>query len=162
MERNKMRKLALAAAIVAAIALPAFAQKGSLNVKSEVFKEVQERDATGVLQAKTVPAPKAAPGDSIVYVTTIKNIGTAPADNVVIDNPVPPQLVYQGSYGDAKEAIVSVDGKTYDVLSRLQTIAADGSAKPASSADVHYLRWTLNYSLKPGEVATVSYRALLK
>jgi len=152
----------VAAVTAAVVAGPAFAQKGTLEVKSEVFKEVQAKAADGTEQARTVPAPHALPGDEVLYITTIRNTGTAPADKLVVNNPVPAQLLYAGAAGDSADALVSVDGKTYDRLEHLLVTAADGSTGPASNSDVRFVRWTLNGTLKPGQAVTVSYHAVVK
>jgi uncharacterized repeat protein (TIGR01451 family) len=162
--RNRLL-LSCIAALGIACAAPALAQqKGSLQVKSEVFKEVTVNGADGKVGTRTVPAPHALPGDEVVYITTIKNIGTQPADHIAIDNPIPAELTYKGSTGNSAAAttLVSADGKTFEQMERLQLTGADGVARTAAPADVRFLRWTVNGAIKPGESLMVSYRAVLR
>lgn len=150
------------AALALLAALPALALKGTIEVKSEVMKETVVTAADGSKSTRLVPAPHAAPGQEVVFVTTVRNVGTQPAEHLVIDNPVPAELIYKSSGGDTADTLVSADGKTFEHLERLQLKGADGASRSADAGDVRFLRWTLNQPIKPGESTRVTFRAAVK
>jgi uncharacterized repeat protein (TIGR01451 family) len=128
-----------------------------------VEQEVETRGKDGKVRKQMVPAAKVVPGTEVTYVITYRNKGTQPAEKVVINNPVPPELTYQGSSGEGARFEVSVDGGVaYGVLPSLRVTGADGKPRPAQPADVTHLRWTLARAVPPGAEGTVRYRALLK
>lgn len=140
------------------------AGKGALQVRNEAFLEKTVTTADGKTSTERVPAGKVVPGQEVLYVITVSNVSSSPADRVSIDNPVPEHMRYvaDSAAGERATVRVSVDGgKTWGLLSELR-VAEGGGARAAQAADVTGLRWTLNESLKPGGVATFSFRARLQ
>lgn len=163
MSSRQFFRLAGAAFALLAATGTALAQKGTLEVRSEVFREVVSTAADGTRSTRTVPAPHAAPGQEVTYVTTIRNVGSQAADHLVINNPVPAELTYKGSAGDpSTDTQVSLDGKDFAHLESLQQKGADGVSRQAEAADVRFLRWTLSHPIKPGESFSVSYHAIVR
>lgn len=137
----------------------------AMQLKSEVFQEIESADATGKKEKTLVPVTSVVPGTEVVYVTTYKNNGLKPADKVVINNPIPANLEYkaESAYGSGAAGEVSVNGgKTWGKLAALQIAGADGKPRPAQPADVTHVRWVLGFSVKPGDEGKVTYRARLK
>lgn len=146
------------------VTAPVLAQEG-LELTAQVMQEIETRGKDGKLRKQTVPAARVVPGTEVTYVITYRNKGAQPAEKVVINNPVPPELSYQGSSasGPGTKFEVSVDGgATYGVLPSLRVTGADGRPRPAQPADVTHLRWTLARAVMPGAEGTVRYRAVLK
>jgi len=150
-------------ALVAAAGI-AFAQD-TLQLKNEVFQEVETTGADGKKQTRRVPAAKIVPGTDVIYVITYRNAGSKAAEKVVISNPLPKDLAYRGDSASGKGTRfeVSVDGgTTFGSLPGLRVAAADGKSRPAQPADVTHLRWTLAQPVAPGAEGSVSYRATLR
>ena len=162
----------LAAGIVAGMTLAfsgsfAFAapEASALELKSDVFQEVEIADKTGKKVKQMQALTRALPGQEVIYVTTYRNKGAKPAENVVITNPLSPNLVYQpgSAQGAGMRAEVSVNGgKVFGALEKLTVPTPDGKSRPATAADVTTVRWSLIGPLKTGGEGKVTYRALVK
>lgn len=162
-----LRTFLLAAAFLAGTTGVAFAapEPGSVELKMEQFEEVVVTDAKGKQTKKIQPLVKAVPGKEVIYRITYRNKGTKPADAVVVNNAVPPQLVFQAgsAEGAGTQFEVSVDGgKAFGDLAKLKVPGADGKPRAAEAKDVNALRWKVLQPVKAGGEGTVSYRALVK
>ena len=127
--------------------------------------EVTEINKLGEKIVKRTKATRVVPGTEVIYTITAKNTGTEPADNIVVTNPVPPQTVYvDGSaFGAGTNITFSVDGgKTYNTPDKLSVKNATGVPRPATAEDYTNVRWTLPFSLQPGQEAPVWYRVRVK
>ena len=141
------------------------AQRGNLEVKNEVFREVVVTGADGTRALEFVPAGTVVPGNEIVYVTTVTNIGGKPAEQVVIDNPIPEHTTFQANstFGAGAGVLVSVDGgKQWGDLGTLQVAGADGAPRHAEARDVTHLRFRLANPLAPRASGRFGFRALLR
>jgi uncharacterized repeat protein (TIGR01451 family) len=158
-----MNKIIFHTCLILAIAVPGLSlAQGSLQLSMQSMQEVTD-SAKGT--KKRVPAVKVAPGGEVTYVITYRNVGDKPAEKAVITNPVPKELSYQGgsASGARSNFEVSVDGgHTFGPLPSLKIAGPGGKLRPATSADVTHLRWTLAKAVPPGKEGTVSYKAVLK
>jgi uncharacterized repeat protein (TIGR01451 family) len=111
-----------------------------------------------------VPATKVEPGAEVVYVLSYKNTGKAPAEKVVISNPVPANLEFrEASTAAGAAADVSVDGgKTWGRLAALKVTGKDNKPRAAQASDVTDVRWVLAAAVPAGGEGKVTYRARLK
>jgi uncharacterized repeat protein (TIGR01451 family) len=163
MSYPKLVRIAAAAATLLYAA--AAAAQGTLQLTNEVFQEVATTGADGKKTVKRVPAASVVPGTEVIYVVTYRNVGKQPADNVVVTNPVPKELVLKSESTAVPGATVeySADGgKNFGALAALRVSGADGKPRAAQAADVTHVRWKLAKSVKPGEQGSVSLRAVLK
>ncbi len=157
----------LAALLTAFIAnSAAWAQpKGNIELKAVAEVEMEVINANGEKELKRLPASSVVPGDFVIYTIYYANVGKAPADKVVITNPVPEHMRYEdGSASGVGTGITfSVDnGKRYDVPINLTMVGADGKKRPAKGSDYTHIRWTLQKSLAPEEKGRVNFRAQLE
>ena len=151
--------------LAALLAQPGTALAAGLELKSEAFQDVAVKGKDGKVQKKRQPVSTAVPGSEIIYVITYRNTGTQPANDVVINNPVPTEMVYVAgsAEGSGTRADVSVDGgKQFASLESLQLKGADGKPRAARGEDVTHVRWTVLGAIAPGKNGSVSYRALVK
>jgi uncharacterized repeat protein (TIGR01451 family) len=132
-----------------------------LKTTGETESEVVEN---GQKVKRLVPVEKAVPGDEIVWTITAKNVCTAPADNVVIANPVPEHMTYvaNSAMGTGTDIVYSVDGKEFKSAAELQVRAADGTTRAARADDYRAIRWTYKTAFAPGATAFVRYRAVVQ
>lgn len=139
--------------------------ENNLQITNEVFQEIEIKSPDGKIEHKRIPATTVIPGTEVFYVITYRNIGSNPADNVAVTNPIPKELEFISASVEksAANAQVSVDGgKTYDELTRLEVTDSNGKSRAARPSDVSHVRWMLQSSIEPGSKGTVSYRARLK
>ncbi len=141
------------------------AGKDTLELRNEVFQEIEVKDEAGNTQLQRVPAAKVVPGSEVIYVITYRNVGAQAAENIVVSSPVPAELAYQGQAAFAHNGAieVSVDGgQRFGALENLQVSAANGERRAAQTGDVTHVRWKVTAALGPAEQGSVSYRAVLR
>ena len=156
----RMLGMALCVAVCGIAYAQGATQASAVQITNAVFQEVDDA-AKGDFVKKLVPAKTVVPGDAVVYVISFSNKGKDAATDVVIDNPIPGELVF---VDDSKTPATSVsvdNGKTFGALDTLFVLGADGEPRAARADDVTNLRWVMA-SLAPGTAGAVSYRARVK
>lgn len=149
----------------AALAAPAAALAAGLELKSEAFQDIVLKGKDGKVQKKRQAVTTAVPGTEIIYVITYRNGGSQPANDVVINNPIPAEMLFVAgsAEGQGTRIDMSVDGgKQFGSLEALQVKAADGKPRAARGEDVTHVRWTVQGAIAPGKSGSVSYRALVR
>lgn len=146
------------------LATAAIAQEqGHLNVKTVVQKEEVTINEEGERQVRLVEATAVTPGENVVYTITFANISDAPAENVVITNPVPENLTYiEGSaFGPGTTIEFSIDGgQNYAAADNLR-VPDNGGTRNATAEEYTHLRWVMENDLPVGSQAVASFRAHL-
>jgi uncharacterized repeat protein (TIGR01451 family) len=147
--------------------LPALAAEAADGVVSELsaLKQTARTDADGKTVQEYVPFTKVVPGDVLLCTVEYTNKGTAPAGQVVVSLPVPPEmtLVASSAAHQTAETLYSVDGgQSYGPLEKLLITEADGKVRPARADDVNAVRWTLLADLAPGQTGRLSYLATIR
>jgi uncharacterized repeat protein (TIGR01451 family) len=136
-------------------------ERGCIELSTLAETEQKYVDEQGRNATRLVPAGKVVPGNEVVWTITAKNICNAPAENIVIANPVPEHMSYVASsaIGVGTEITVSVDGKQFMPTSELQVKSADGASRPARADEIRAIRWTYTAPFPKGATAFVRYRA---
>jgi uncharacterized repeat protein (TIGR01451 family) len=117
--------------------------------QSKIIQDyVQTHRTAPELAAVTVTDKKsAAPGDTITYTIIYHNIGTAPAADIVITNPIPANMLYVEN---------SARGEGSDI-----TVEREPVALPKMGI-VKSLSWNFKNAIYPGEERSVSYKVVLQ
>jgi len=152
---------ALLFTILPAVSVNALAQ---VELKTEMYKVVEVQKDNGTSKIEWVTPDSIVPGDKVGYRIIVENKGDKPADDIVLNNPVPENTVYvDGSARGANSSIVfSVDqGITFATPGKL-FILKDGKKLPATAKDYSNVRWVLTSSLKAGEKGSVQYIVQVK
>ena len=135
----------------------------SISSEKEVVEKQNGKDITRRVQATDVE-----PGQVLIFTLRYSNKGNEIAKNVVVDNPVPKETIYEvGSATGAGSAITfSINnGKDYKKPSLLtyEIKGSDGKLvrKKASPEQYTNVRWTIA-SVPPGGSGELSYRARVR
>ena len=137
----------------------------TLSMTSE--KEVVEQK-NGKQVVMHAPADEVEPGQVLIYTLKYANKGDEKATNVVIDNQIPKEVVYEigSATGKGTEITFSINnGKDYKRPSLLtyEVKEADGRIvkKKASPEQYTNIRWVIN-EIPPGNSGELTYRARVK
>jgi uncharacterized repeat protein (TIGR01451 family) len=101
----------------------------------------------------------------VIYVNTVTNQGEAPAEGVVVANPIPKQMAYIDGTAGGNEVIItySIDGgKSFARPGKLQILGEDGLPRTATGNDYTNIRWQFTRPLPPGAVERVEFRAVVR
>ena len=135
-----------------------------IRLKAVAEVEVTVVNDKGETEVKRVPAAKVVPGTEVIYTITVSNLGDQPADSVVVTDPIPENTTYvdRSAFGAGTKITFSVDGgKSYDLAGKLKVKDAAGNLRAATASDYTHIRWVLNFTLKPKDVAPVWFKARL-
>ncbi len=147
----------MALSCAASSALAASVLKLSSNVFVESTITLSDGSNKAVLNKPTTVLP----GDNLVFVVKYTNTSPKPASNLLVTNPLPAPVIYNGSHDGNEE--VSVDGgNSWGVLSALFVIETDGTSRPASMRDVTHVRWEITDTLAPGESGKLIFRGIVR
>lgn len=150
--------------LFAVVTTPAVAQQGSIELKSEAFKEVETVDRDGRKEYKLVAPGLVLPKDEILYITTFTNVGDKPATDVVITNAVPNNSVYKtgSAFGAGTDITYSIDGgKVFAAADKL-FVDEDNGRRPARADEYSHIRWIYHNQLAPGASGTVTFRTIVQ
>ena len=146
-------------AIFSALPVTAIAAPGAVVLKGDVKVETTVVEK-GVEKTVLVTPKVVVPGNRLLFSTSYRNESAAPVQNFVVTNPVPEGIAVAST--DAASLTVSVDGgKSWGKLAALSVKDAKGVARPAQTADVTHVRWTLA-TIAPGAGGAVAYHAIVK
>lgn len=144
----------------ACVATTAYA-KTPLKLSSDVFVERLETLPDGTTKAKLDKPTTVIPGDSLIFVVKYTNEGAAPASNLMVTNPLPAPVQFNGTADGMEE--VSVDsGKSWGKLGTLTIDAEDGSSRAAQLDDVTHVRWALKETLASGASGKLIFRGIVR
>jgi uncharacterized repeat protein (TIGR01451 family) len=137
------------------------APAGNIEFRNVAEVEVDVKGADGKIQKKRVVADKALPGAEVIYTSTFRNIGTRPAGNIVVVNPVPANttLVGGSAFGDNTDITFSADGgKNWASADKVKVTGKDGKPRPAGISEITHIRWVVRGELAPAKQGTVGFR----
>lgn len=156
MIRKSWTIMTLAAALAMGMQPAAAQGTGVLTSKAELEKSDPAVD--GREGAKTYTTPNVVvPGDRIRLTLTFTNNGAAPSAKMILMNPIPTALVFDGT-SDTTGFAVSVDGgKTFGALGDLKAGVEDAEPRPAVASDVTHVRWAWPDAIAPGESRSVAF-----
>lgn len=155
----------LGVALIGLTTLAIAAPPSQVSITTQGLVEEQSVAPDGKKELKRVPATRLVPGMTVIFVNTVVNQGTAPAENVVVKNPIPDHVTYvDGSAkGDGTTITYSVDGgKTFDFAAKLQVTTPEGKKRPAYGIDYTHVRWQFNQPLAAKAVAEVEFKTRVK
>ena len=122
-------------------------EKSALQVKNieTLFVSKKEKTELSILNSASKLTPF--PGDTITYTITYHNIGTSPAQDVVISNPIPALTTYVDNSAAGDKAEVTIDRK---------------KVAPPQQGEVTGVNWKVTKRINPGEEGTVFFKAVVR
>ena len=127
---------------------------------------IEKKNGKNVL--KRVPASDVESGQVLIFTLKYSNKGNEKAKNVVVDNPIPKETIYEigSATGAGSKITFSInDGKNYKKPSMLtyEIKGSDGKKvrKKASPEKYTNVRWLIP-SVPPGGGGELSYRARVR
>ncbi len=139
---------------------PAFASS-ALELSSDVYVESIKTQADGSSKAVLNKPTTVLPGDKLVFVVKYTNTSAAPASNLLVTNPLPAPVIYNGS-ADGKEEVSVDGGKNWGPLNTLFVEKTDGTNRPALMSDVTHVRWTIKDTLAAGSSGKLIFRGIVR
>jgi uncharacterized repeat protein (TIGR01451 family) len=165
MNRKSITALTVAAFMLVALPLAASAQpKVEISIKAE--KEVTVT-AKGKQVKRRIPAKGIEPGEELIYTLNYANVGTEPAKDVVISDPIPAGTAYlPGSATEIGELSFSIDkGKSFNkpTLLSYEVKGKDGKVQKrvATPEDYTDIRWTIP-AIPAGDKGSVNFKVKVK
>ena len=144
----------------------AAAQDGALvMLKSEVLKETQIVNEQGEKETRLMPVSSAMPGDVLTFSISYVNEGDEDARDLVLTNPVPEHMIYEGGSAEKEGTVTSYStdgGGTYGAPDSLTVTGDDGKERTALPSEYTHIRWQLVEPVAPGGNGTVTFRARVK
>ena len=137
---------------------------GSIELKNIAEVEIEVKGADGKVEKKRAPVQKAIPGTVVFYTSTFKNIGTKPAGNIVINNPIPANTTFvaASAYGETMDITYSADdGKTWAAADKVRVKGADGKERAAAVSEFTHIRWVLRGELAAGKQGEAGFRVVI-
>ncbi len=158
MKINLLKRLA----ILAAVAIPGTAlAANNVSLSSDVFVERTVEKPDGKTAVMLEEPKTVIPGDNLVFVVKYKNVGSTPATDFSVTNPLPKAVAFNGT-SDGTE-IVSVDGgKKWGSLATLTYTRENGEVRPALMSDVTHIKWKFNRALSVGSEGKLVFRGTVK
>lgn len=140
------------------------AAETTINLKSIAEIEV-EVIKNGIKEITRSSPVKALPGTEVIYTNSFENVGSEPATDIVINNPIPVDTEYKAGSAFGKDCTIvfSVDGgRTFGEAENLKVKGADGKEYPALPRQYTHIRWTYQGQLGAGKSGEVGFRAVIK
>lgn len=141
------------------------AEPGSILVQTVAEKEETYVTPDGERATRLVPVATVVPGDTVIYTVTFTNVSDADAENIVVTDPVPGEMVYvHGSaFGPGTNISFSADnGERFAALDDLTVVDEAGNERPVRPTDITHIRWVLRTPLPAGEKGYARFSAVLR
>ncbi len=140
-------------------------EKEHIKLKCIKEKEVQTTNENGEKEIKRIEATTVIPGDIVIYTISYTVIGEKIVDDVVIDNPIPQDMIYQdgSAYGYNTDIEFSIDGgNTFASPENLNIMDSKGNEHLAMASDYTNIRWILKNPVAHGKTGRIVYKAMHK
>lgn len=161
----KIKICLLASLLLSSIAI---AQDGPLQSLLDVYRvEIQELE-DGSAEEVLVAAEEAAPGETLEYVLTYRNVGDQALRGFVIKNAVPENTDYLADSNTANigsDFLVSIDyGVTWESVPVTRVVTdSDGNEQTITIPAEQYtnISWKVNEDLSPEQGFELRYRVVI-
>lgn len=141
------------------------AADAGIRIASIAETEIEVVASDGRKQIKRTALDRAIPGTEVIFTNRLENITGKPAQQLVIDNPIPKETAYKGGSAFGKDMQISYSadgGKTFDLAAKLLVKGADGRQRVALPDEYTHIRWTHPGQFAAGRTGEVGFRAVVR
>lgn len=119
-----------------------FAQVGNIE---KMLSTKEEKTELAVFNEADKSNPL--PGDTVTFTIVYHNIGTAPARDIAISNPIPERMKYVENSAQGDDTQIAISRK---------------DATAPQQGEVESITWTIKKLISPGEMGKVSMKAIVQ
>ena len=151
----------LSAAVLSSVSLSAQA----LTAQQTVQKETTVVAADGSISTVRETAEKIVPGERIVYSLNYENDAAAPANDIVLTMPIPPEVKFIEGTADAPQTNVTYSadgGESFSSRQSVMLIDNSGNIRAASADELTHIRWTVPGPIPAGDSGALSFSASVR
>ena len=144
---------------------PALAEDPLVSITTQAVVEKQVATPEGRLVLQQVPVDKALPGDTVTFVNTVTNNSDTIAENLVVKNPVPSDMLFVSGSATGEETSITYSvngGESFDRPEKLMVAGADGKPRLATPADYTDIHWQFTTPLPAKAIRQVEFQAQVK
>ena len=148
-----------------ALSFGAVAADNGIRITSIAETEIEVTASDGTKRITRTTLDRAIPGTEVIFTNRVENLTGKPAQNLVIDNPIPKETAYKAgsAFGKDTQIIFSADGgKSYDLAAKLLVKDAEGRQRIALPDEYTHIRWTHPGQLAAGKSGEVGFRAVVR
>ncbi|MDZ4254206.1 MAG: hypothetical protein U1A72_16690 [Sulfuritalea sp.] len=141
------------------------AADAGIRITSIAETEIEVVASDGTKRIKRTSLERAIPGTEVIFTNRVENLSGKPAQELVIDNPIPKETGYKAgsAFGKDTQIAFSADGgKSYDLAAKLRVKGADGRPRVALPDEYTHIRWTLPGQFAAGKSGEVGFRAVVR
>lgn len=141
------------------------AADAGIRIASIAETEIEVVASDGRKEIRRTALDRAIPGTEVIYTNRFENLSGKPAQELVIDNPIPKETAYKAgsAFGKDTQITFSADGgKTFDVAAKLKVDGADGRQRVARPDEYTHIRWTRPGRFAAGNAGEVGFRAVVR
>lgn len=161
-----MKRIVLFSISLMVLLMPLSAQAaGDVSFSSIAEVEVAQVNDKGERVLVRQPADLVQPGEVTIYTNSFTNKGKQPAEDIVVNNPIPANTEYLNGSATEKgyELLFSVDqGKNFGKAKELTLPDGKGGQRQAEPKDYTHIRWTMLEPLNPGATGVLEFRVRVK
>lgn len=148
---------------VLAVSLIGMAQ-ANVSISASSYQEKTKLSEDGQKVKAWVKADKVVPGTVIRYVNALKNSGNKLATKLVVDNPIPENMIYVGDSASCQTGcslFYSVDGGKHYKKPEALFVGLGEERHVAEASEYTHIRWIVE-RLDAVSQSTVEFKAQLK
>lgn len=151
--------------LLGAASFNATAADAGIRIASIAETEIEIVAGDGRKQVKRAPLDRAIPGTEVIFTNRFENLTGKPAQDLVIDNPIPQETGYKAgsAFGKDTQITFSADGgKSFELAAKLLVKGADGRPRVALPSEYTHIRWTHPGRFAAGKSGEVGFRAVVR
>jgi len=137
----------------------------ALKAKQTVEKETTVVSADGAVATVRETVEKIVPGERVVYSLDFNNDDTAPANDIVLTMPIPPEVKYIEGTAEVPQTRVSFSadgGESFSTRQSVMIMDGDGNIRAAGADELTHIRWSVPGPVNVGEGGILSFSATVR
>lgn len=141
------------------------AADAGIRIASIAETEIEVVASDGRKELRRTALDRAIPGTEVIFTNRFENLAGKPAQQLVIDNPIPKETGYKAGSAFGKDTQITFSangGKTFDLAAKLLVKGADGRQRVALPDEYTHIRWTHPGQFAAGKTGEVGFRAVVR